>query len=140
MNIATDRLFALIAAAAGGAGLVGPDQDDPSRWIGPKARAGTSDPMPIRATLGAQVIVSLTALRTFGGSTPGNETPGAGGGFAEFLDEYCGTLPPRPHVVGTITELAVFTAALQDGVFKSRLEEATTMLVERAFGARSSGR
>src|SRR2546426_8299436 len=128
MAIPTDRMLAMISAVArfASGGLVGPDQDDPSPLIGPKARAA-SDPMPGRALLGAQAIITFTAAQTGRG--------GDGAGLAEFLDEYCGT-HPRPHVAGTIAELAAFTEVLHDGAFKGRLQEATAALVERAYGRR----
>lgn len=133
MNISIDRMMALVAAVVrggGGGGLVGPDQDDPPWWIGPKARV-FSDPLPWHALLGAQAVISFTAMR-FGGASEGG-----GSAFSEFLDEYCGSGPrpgPRPHVAGAIAQLATFTATLDDGAFKSRLTEATAMLVDRAFG------
>src|SRR4029453_419343 len=132
MNLSTERMLALIWAVSrtGGGGLVGPDDPDPSPLIGPKARA-LSDPMRGRALLGAQAVISIVTAAQEGVRAGG----GSGKALAEFLDDFCGTPPhPRPHVAGTIALLAAFGEGLEDGAYRTRLQESTAMLIERAFG------
>lgn len=131
MNLSTERMIALIAAVrAGSGGLVGPDDPDPPPWIGPKARV-LSDPMPARALLGAQAVISIVTATHAEGARGGG---GGGARLAEFLDDFCGTPPrPWPHVAGTIALLAEFATVLEEGAYRTRLQETTALLIERAF-------
>jgi hypothetical protein len=130
MNLSTDRMIALISAVsrAGGGGLVGPDDADPPPWIAPKAWT-FSNPMPSRALLGAQAVISIVTATHAEGARAGG-----GGRLAEFLDDFCGTPPrPHPHIAATVALLAEFAAVLEEGVYRTRLQETTAMLIERAF-------
>jgi hypothetical protein len=87
--------------------------------------------MPSRALLGAQAVISIITATYAEGARAGG---GGGARFAEFLDDFCGTPPsPLPHIAGTVALLAEFAAVLEEGAYRTRLEETTAVLIERAF-------